>query len=136
MKQMLRLRAYHLDQKRVFQLTGVYGLDGEAMVQTNETTIAARQVVFILPSGKYDKNRIEIYDQDIITYIVQDKKKGQDILIGWIEFEDGCFKFCYYEKKEDKEKGVEFITRKLLQWDSSKTKILGTKFINPELISK
>jgi len=134
----IKLKAYHRDQRRIMYVTGFMGVGNDMKVFTPEGSMPGKDVDLLLCSLRKDQNGAEIYDQDIVSYILTGKdKKQQKIVIGWIDFKDGCFMFTHEELIKDSEgKTVNAKAIELREWDASKMKVLGNKSTHGVLLQQ
>ncbi len=135
----VKLKAYHRIQKRVTFVTGFMGVGNEMKVFTSEGSMPGKDVDLLLCSLRKDQSETEIYDQDVVSYILeeQNKEKTQRIVIGWVEFTDGCFLFCYEELIKDADnKVINAEMKKLKEWDCTKMKVLGNKSTHGNLLQQ
>lgn len=133
----LRIKAYHTEQKRMFFVNGIVGLiDGQLQVITKEATFSADKAEILLGSGRKDGSNQEIFDQDIVGYTLEEKGKKPELIIGWIQFEDGCFKLCYEREVYKAEAFVKFEMIKLYKWDAKECKVVGDRFKDGQLLAK
>ena len=135
----IKLKAYHREQRKIFYVTGFMGIGNEMKVFTPEGSTPGKDVDLLLCSLRKDQSGMDIYDQDIVSYILKEQgKKGSGrIVIGWIDFKDGAFIFSYDEPIKDAEdKIVNFEMRTYRDWDSTKMKVLGNKSKDGSLLQQ
>lgn len=124
----IRMKAFHRGIRQIFNVTGFMGYGDQAKVYADITSFKRDIAEIMLFTGKIDMNDEPVYEDFIVSYQIGKK----ELVVGFIEFEDACFKLKYEVRIRSEKKGGEdrFETRELLKWDSKKIKVLGNKYQN------
>lgn len=125
----IRMKAWHKQQKRMFVVRSIIGLDtGQPVIQTPESTISMNDVDMLLHIEKKDKENQPIFNADILRYEIKEDKKTI-IVLAYVKYEDCRFKLLYdKELGEDKKKATEIVNP---NWE--KTKVIANIFQPPKV---